>query len=145
MSKRLEELGAEVARVQDEILADDARRSAVRRRLLTTDSQAAPKARSPRWAPALAWAGAMGAVALAVVLLWPSVPEPIAYRVEGETESRLLDREVAAPIDAPRSIAFTDGSAVRLSHRLGRQRICARRRPAPGSRAGRSGRVGPSP
>ena len=115
MSRRLEELGAEVAKVQDETLADDARRAAVRRRLVSPESGAAPKARSPRWAPALAWAGAMAAIALAVVALWPSVPEPLAYRVEGETESKLLDREIEAPSDGARSIAFTDGSAVRLS------------------------------
>lgn len=114
MSKRLEELGAEVAREQDEALTDGTRRAAVRHRLLSGESQAAPP-RSPRWAPALTWAGAMAAIGLAVAVLWPSMPEPIAYRVEGEAESRLLDREITAPIDGGRSIAFTDGSAVRLS------------------------------
>jgi TolA-binding protein len=114
MSKRFEKLGAEVARVQDETLADGTRRAAVRRRLLLGESRSSPP-RSSRWEPTLAWAGAMAAVVLAVVVLWPSVPEPIAYRVEGEAESRLLDREIAAPNDGARSIAFTDGSAVRLS------------------------------
>ncbi|MBT8464767.1 MAG: FecR domain-containing protein [Deltaproteobacteria bacterium] len=114
MSKRLEKLGAKVARVQDETLADGTRRAAARRRLLSGESRSAPP-RSSRWGPALAWAGAMAAVVLAVVVLWPSVAEPIAYRVEGEAESRLLNREIAAPTDGARSIAFTDGSAVRLS------------------------------
>ena len=114
MNKRLEKLGAEVARAQDEALADGTRRAAVRHRLLSGEGAAAPP-RSPRWAPALTWAGAMAAIALAVVVLWPSTPEPIAYRVEGEAESRLLEREIAAPMDGAKSIAFTDGSAVRLS------------------------------
>lgn len=114
MTKRLEELGDEVARIQDETLADDSRRRAVRRRLLAGERRAAPQKR-PRWAPMIAWVGAMAAIVLAVAVLWPSVPEPIAYRVQGEAESRLLDREIAAPIDGARSIAFTDGSAVRLS------------------------------
>ena len=115
MSKHLEELGAEVARIQDETLADGRRRAAVRRRLSSGASQGPAAARSPRWAPALAWAGAMAAVALAVVTLWPSTPQPIAYRVDDGAASRVVDRSIDAPAHRPVSIAFTDGSAVRLA------------------------------
>jgi len=114
MSKRLEELGAEVARLQDEALADGQRRAAVRRQLVSDATEAAPNVRPARWAPALAWAGAMAAIALAVVALWPRAAEPVAYRVEGEAESTLIDRSVTATVDRPMSIEFTDGSAVRL-------------------------------
>ncbi len=114
MSKRLEELGAEVARIQDEALADGGRRAAVRRQLASDATEAPPQVRSPRWVPALAWAGAMAAIALAVVALWPTAAGPVAYRVEGGAESRLLDRSVTATVDRPMSIEFTDGSGVQL-------------------------------
>lgn len=113
MSKRLEELGAEVARIQDEELRDGRRRAAVRRRLLTEEREA-PREGAPRWAPVIAWAGAMAVIALGAVALWPDVAEPVAYRVEGGEESRRVDRAIEAPSDQPLSIAFTDGSAVRL-------------------------------
>ncbi len=115
MSKRLEELGAEVARIQDEALADDRRRAAIRRQLVSDATDASPIVRPARWAPALAWAGAMAAIALAFVALWPRATAPLAYRVEGEAESRRIDRSVAATVDRPMSIAFTDGSEVRLA------------------------------
>lgn len=113
MSKRLEELGAEVARVQDDALRDGVRRAAVRQRLLTEELEA-PRDDAPRWAPVIAWAGAIAVIALGAVALWPDVAEPVAYRVEGGEESRLVEREIEAPSDQPLSIAFTDGSAVRL-------------------------------
>ena len=113
MSKRLEELGAEVARIQDEALRDGRRRAAVRRRLLTEEREA-PREGAPRWAPVIAWAGAMAVIALGAVALWPDVAEPVAYRVEGGEESRRVDRAIEAPSGQPLSIAFTDGSAVRL-------------------------------
>ncbi|NNE16909.1 MAG: hypothetical protein HKN10_00395 [Myxococcales bacterium] len=114
MSERLEGLGAEVARIQDDALADGRRRAAVRRQLVSDAADAPPELRPARWGPALAWAGAMVAIALAFVALWPRAAVPVAYRVEGEAESRLIDRSVTATVDRPMSIAFTDGSAVRL-------------------------------
>lgn len=112
MSKRLEQLGAEVARIQDETLADDRRRAAVRRRLLS--NEAPTKKRALRWAPAVAWAGAMTAIALAIVVLWPSAPEPLAYRIDEGAESSAIDRPIDAPANRASSIVFTDGSSVRL-------------------------------
>lgn len=113
MSKRLEQLGAEVARIQDEALADDRRRETVRRRL--SSKQAARPHRAPRFAPALAWASAMAAIAMLIVLLWPVTPEPLAYRVDDGAESTALDSSIAASSDRATSIAFTDGSSVRLA------------------------------
>lgn len=113
MSKRLEELGAEVARIQDEALVDDRRRASVRRRLLSKPDPL-PE-RTSRWAPALAWAGAMAAIALVIVLLWPRAPEPIAYRVDDGAVSTAIDRSIAASSNSPTSIAFTDGSSIRLA------------------------------
>ena len=112
MSKRLEQLGAEVARIQDETLVDDRRRAAVRRRLLS--NEVPTKKRALRWAPAVAWAGAMTAIALAIVVLWPSAPEPLAYRIDEGAESSAIDRPIDAPANRASSIVFTDGSSVRL-------------------------------
>jgi len=115
MSKRLEELGAEVARMQDEALADGRRRAAVRRRLSSQRTDRPAPAGAPRWGPALAWTVAMAAIALAVVMSWPITPQSIAYRVDDGAESRLVDRSIDAPPDRRTSIAFTDGSEARLA------------------------------
>lgn len=112
MSKRFEKLGAEVARIQDESLADERSRARVRRRLLETP--ALPKARSRGWRLALALT-AVGVAVLVVWTLYPSASKPIAYRVDLGEESREVDLPIAAPLARPVPVRFTDGSAVQLA------------------------------
>ena len=113
MSERFEKLGAEVARIQDESLADERRRAEARRRLLETPAPL-PKARSRGWGPAFA----LTVVAAAVLVVWalyPSGSKPIAYRVDRGEESREIDLPIAAPPTHPVPVRFTDGSALQLA------------------------------
>ncbi len=113
MSDRLERLGSEVARAQDEALDDPRRRARVRRRLLDTS---APPLRSPSraWRPALALTVA-AATAVAVLTLRPRAMEPIAYRVDEGEPSSAIDRLIAAPDNRPMPVRFTDGASVHLT------------------------------
>jgi hypothetical protein len=57
----------------------------------------------------------MTAIALLILLLWPTTPEPLAYRVDDGAESTAIDRPIVAPPSEETSIVFTDGSSVRLA------------------------------
>ena len=114
MNERFENLGAEVARMQDEALADDRRRTAVRRQLLAQPISTSPQVRSHAWRPVFALVGT-GVAALAILILWPAAPERIAYQVDDGAESSQLDQLLTAPDTQPLPVRFTDGSLVRLA------------------------------
>ncbi|MGB5504822.1 MAG: FecR domain-containing protein [Polyangiales bacterium] len=114
MTERLENLGAEVARVQDETLADDRRRASVRRRLLTGSASARPRAPWKSWRPALGFAAACAAAA-AVLLSWPSTPEPVGYRVDDGAELNATDEPIVASNDQALRVTFSDDSWIRLT------------------------------
>lgn len=113
MNERLEWLGAEVARIQDEALVDSRRRPAVRARLLRGPvTSAPPDSRFVRPAFGLVFASVAVALVLAV---WPREPEIIRYRAGERSASSRLDEWIAAPIEQTLPIVFSDGSTVRLS------------------------------
>jgi TolA-binding protein len=114
MTERFEELGAEVARVQDETLADDHRRASVRKRLLTESVSARPTAPRKSWRPALGFAAACAA-AVAILLSWPSAPGPVGYRVDDGAELRATDEPIVASNEQVRNVRFSDESWIRLT------------------------------
>ncbi len=114
MTERFEKLGAEVARVQDETLADDQRRASVRKRLLIGSASARPTAPRRSWRPALGFAAACAA-AVAIALSWPSAPGPVGYRVDDGAELRATDEPIVASNDQVRSVRFSDDSWIRLT------------------------------
>ena len=114
MTERFEKLGAEVALVQDENLADDHRRASVRKRLLTESVSARPTAPRPSWRPVLGLAAAC-AVAAAMVLGWPRAPVPLEYRVDDGAEPRATDEPIVASNDQVRNVRFSDESWIRLT------------------------------
>ncbi len=114
MNELLENLGAEVARIQDEGLVDDRRRAFVRRQLLAQPTSARRHTRSHAWRPVFALVGA-GVAALAILMLWPAAPEAIAYQVDDGAESSQVDHWITAPDTRPLPVRFTDGSSVRLA------------------------------
>lgn len=114
MTERFEKLGAEVARVQDETLADDQRRASVRKRLLTGSTPARPTAPRTFWRPALGFAAACAA-AVAIVLSRPSAPGPVGYRVDDGAELRATAEPIVASNDQVRSLRFSDDSWIRLT------------------------------
>ena len=114
MRHRLEKLGAEVARAQDEALTDDSRRVSVRKRLSEDRAPSQPPLRSHAWRPAIAFA-VVTAAALGLLIAWPSTPEPIAYRVNDGPESSQVDQAITAAESRPTPVRFTDGSSIRLA------------------------------
>ncbi len=114
MSERLENLGAEVARVQDETLADGRRRASVRKRLLAGSVSARPRASWKPWRPALGFATACAAAA-AMLLSWPSAPGPVGYRVDDGAEISAADEPIVASNDQVVRVRFSDDSWIRLT------------------------------
>lgn len=113
MNERLEWLGDEVARIQDEALVDGRRRATVRARLLRGPVTSRPPA-SRFGRPVFGLVFASVAVAL-VLAVWPREPEVIQYRVGERSSSSRLDEWIAAPNEQTLPIVFSDGSTVRLS------------------------------
>lgn len=113
MDERLEQLGAEVARIQDEALPDGRRRAAVRRRLLQTPRPSAHRTWG-LWRPAIGLALASAAL-VAVFLLRPLESEIAEYRAGDAPPSTRVDEWIAAPGPATLPIVFSDGSSVQLS------------------------------
>lgn len=114
MSERLENLGAEVARVQDETLGDDRRRASVRKRLLAGSDSRHPQAPWKSWRPALGFATACAA-AVAILLSWPSAPGPVGYRVDDGAEISAADEPIVASDDQVLRVRFSDDSWIRLT------------------------------
>lgn len=113
MNERLERLGAEVARIQNEALADGRRRTAVRGRLRRAPVLSErPALRFRR--PALGFALASGALAV-ILLVWPGESEVIGYRAGEQSVSSRVDEWIAAPNNQTLPIVFSDGSTVKLS------------------------------
>ena len=113
MNERLQRLGAEVARIQDEALVDSRHRAAVRARLLRVPVPSAPPA-SRFGRPALGLVFASVAVAL-VLAVWPRESEVIRYSAGERSVSSQLDEWIAAPNGQTLPIVFSDGSTVQLS------------------------------
>ncbi len=69
----------------------------------------------PRW---WAWSMAVGAVAAAVLLAWIALrPQALTFQVEGTTDGGQAQAFVAAGEDEPLTLAFSDGSAMKLRPR----------------------------
>jgi len=114
MNERLRQLGTVVARIQDEALVDDARRVAVRRRLLSAPLASQPRALWPRRA-ALGLALASAALLAILLLQKNGETEIIAYRSGNALPSHQVDQWIDAPDTQTLPIVFSDGSTVRLS------------------------------
>ncbi|MBW1762705.1 MAG: FecR domain-containing protein [Deltaproteobacteria bacterium] len=113
MDERLEQLGAEVARIQDEALPDGRRRAAVRNKLLQASRPSTPRAWRFR-RPAIGFA--LTSVALvAIFLLRPLESEVTQYRAGDAPPSTRVDQWIAAPDTRTLPIVFSDGSTVQLS------------------------------
>lgn len=113
MDERLQHLGSEVARIQDEALPDGRRRAAVRNRLLRMpDTAARPASRFRR--PAIGFALTSAAL-LAAFFLWLRGPGVVEYRAGSAGSSSRVDEWIAAPGNRNLPIMFTDGSSIHLS------------------------------
>lgn len=113
MDERLRQLGAEVARIQDEALPDGRRRAAVRNRLLRTpESSARPGWRFRR--PAIGFALASTAL-VAALFVWLRGPGVIEYQAGAAESSSRVDEWISAPENRDLPIMFTDGSSIHLS------------------------------
>ena len=113
MDERLEQLGAEVARIQDENLPDERRRAAIRRKLLETPRPAKPRTRR-LWRPAMGLA--LTSVALVALFMFrTSESGLVEYRVGDAPPSNRIDEWIAAPDTQMLPITFTDGASVGLS------------------------------
>ncbi len=113
MDERLEQLGAEVARIQDEALPDGRRRAAVRRKLLVTPLPAKQRTRS-LGRPAMGLALASAAL-IALFFFRASEPGLVEYRVGDAPPSTRIDEWIAAPETQMLPITFSDGASVQLS------------------------------
>ncbi|MFW2389796.1 MAG: FecR domain-containing protein [Polyangiales bacterium] len=113
MDERLRQLGAEVARIQDEASPDGRRRAAVRNRLLqTSESSTRPAWRLRRPAIGL---GLTAAALVAALFVWLRGPGIIEYRAGAAGSSSRVDEWIAAPVNSDLPIMFTDGSSIHLS------------------------------
>jgi len=112
MDERLEQLGADVARIQDETLPDGRRRAAVRRKLLVTPLPAKQRTRR-LWRPAMGLALTSAAL-IALFMFRTSEPGLVEYRVGDAPPSNRIDEWIAAPDTQMLPITFTDGASVRL-------------------------------
>lgn len=113
----MDELGREIADVQDARLESRAAHDLAHAREALLSTPVTPKKRTPR---GLVPAIVLAAAAACFVVLWrPApevVPEPsLSFRVEGETgpESGQLGAWVATD-DTPRTLSFSDGSSLEL-------------------------------
>jgi len=113
MDERLEQLGAEVARIQDEALPDGRRRAAVRNKLLQTPRPSTPWTWRYR-RPALGFALTSAAL-VAIFLLWPFESDVPQYRAGNAPPSTRVNEWVNAPDTGMMPIVFSDGSTIHLS------------------------------
>lgn len=110
--RRLRELGAELARAQDQGRADDPNRLDALRESILAAAEEAPEPRV-RW-PRLAIPAAGTALALAAVLVaWVAWPSAMTFQV-GPDRAGVAGAWIAAPSGEALPLVFSDGTRVEL-------------------------------
>lgn len=115
MSEELEELGANIARAQDELLQDPSRRAAVRERLRSEAPPTSRDSTSSRWRVLAGSAGVVAAAAATLLVFWNRAPDAIHYWVGNTGVSNAINVPISATEGRTLAISFSDDSWVRLA------------------------------